>query len=149
MRTRLAGLLGVVLAMAACSDGAEIATTTSSTSTTSIVTSTAAAVSSTTTAAPTTTAIALPTSTTQAIDVTVETGEVAGPERFGFAIGDRVSVWVLSDIDDEIHVHGYDRYYEAMAGVPVEVALTADVPGIFEVELESSHSLLFELEVTP
>jgi hypothetical protein len=60
-----------------------------------------------------------------------------------------VSVWVLSDIDDEIHVHGYDLYFEAMAGVPVEVALTADVPGIFEVELESSHIPLFELEVTP
>jgi hypothetical protein len=28
------------------------------------------------------------------------------------------------------------------------VALTADVPGIFEVEVEGSHTLLFELEVT-
>ena len=149
MRTRPAGLLVVVLAISACSGGAEIATTTSSTSTTPIVTSTAAAVASTTIPAPTTTAVASTSSTTQAINVTVQAGEVAGPERFGFAIGDPVSVWVLSDIDDEIHVHGYDRYFEASAGVPVEVALTADVPGIFEVELESSHIPLFELEVTP
>jgi hypothetical protein len=29
------------------------------------------------------------------------------------------------------------------------VTFTADVPGIFGVEVEGSHTLLFELEVTP
>src|SRR3970282_1440096 len=120
MRTRLAGLLGGVLASPACSGGAEIATTTP------IVTSRAGAVTSTTTPAPTTTTIASTTSTIQAIDVTVQVGEVVGPDRFGFDVGDPVSVWVPSDIDDEIHVHGYDRNFEATAGVPVEIALTAD-----------------------
>ena len=146
MRTRLAGLLGVLLAIAACGGGAGTATTTSSTSTLPIVTTTTQPVTST--IGPTTT-LAVTTTTAVPIDVNVRAGEVAGPERFSFAIGDQVSVWVLSDIDDEIHVHGYDRYFEAIAGVPVEVALTADVPGIFEVELESSHTPLFELEVTP
>jgi len=148
MRSKVAGLLGVVLAITACNGGAEVTTSTSSTSTIPIVTTTAAAVASTT-AAPTTTVIASTTSTIQPIDVTVQAGEVVGPERFSFVIGDQVSVWVISDRDDEIHVHGYDRYFETLAGVPVEVALTADVPGIFEVELESSHIPLFELEVAP
>jgi hypothetical protein len=143
----MAGLLGVLLAIAACSGGAGTTTTTSTTSTLPIVTTTTQAVTSTT--VPTTTTLAVTTTTAVPIDVNVQTGEVAGPERFSFAIGEQVSVWVLSDIDDEIHVHGYDRYFEAIAGVPVEVALTADVPGIFEVELESSHIPLFELEVTP
>lgn len=149
MRTRLAVLVGMVVAIAACSGGAGVATTASSTSTTPIVTSTVAPVTSATSPAPTTTAIASTTSTTQAIDVTVSAGEVVGPDRFGFDLGDQVSVWVLSDVDDEIHVHGYDRFFEVLAGVPIEIALTADVPGIFEVELESSHLPLFELEVTP
>jgi hypothetical protein len=64
-------------------------------------------------------------------------------------MGEHVSVWVLSDISDEIHVHGYDVYFETRPGIPTEIALTADVPGIFEVELESSHVALFDLEVTP
>ncbi|HSK07548.1 MAG TPA: hypothetical protein VK990_08530 [Acidimicrobiia bacterium] len=145
MRTRLAGLLGVLLTITACSGGAEIVT---STSTTPSATSTTATLTMTSTPAPTTT-VAVTTTTAFPIDVTVSTGEVAGPGRFGFELGEQVSVWVLSDIDDEIHVHGYDRYFEALAGVPVEVVLTADVPGIFEVELESSHIPLFELEVTP
>jgi hypothetical protein len=81
--------------------------------------------------------------------VTVQAGEVVGPERFSFAVGEQVSVWVLSDTSDEIHVHGYDLYFETQPGIPTEIALTADVPGIFEVELESSHLPLFELEVTP
>ena len=53
-------------------------------------------------------------------------------------VGDRVSVWVVSDVDAEIHVHGYDVFFEAPAGVPTKVALTADVPGIFEVEIGRS-----------
>jgi hypothetical protein len=60
-----------------------------------------------------------------------------------------VSIWVLADTSDEIHVHGYDVYFETQPGTPIEVGLIADVPGIFEVELESSHLPLFELEVTP
>ena len=74
---------------------------------------------------------------------------IAGPSTVSVAVGDRVSVWVLSDVDAEIHVHGYDVFFEAAAGVPTEVALTADVPGIFEVELEETHTPLFALEVTP
>jgi hypothetical protein len=109
----------------------------------------------TTTLPPTTTTASLPpttraitTTTTQPIDVTFEGGVVTGPERVTAAIGDHVSIWALSDVDAEIHVHGYDFFFDATAGVPVEVALTADVPGIFEVEVEGSHTLLFELEVT-
>jgi hypothetical protein len=82
------------------------------------------------------------------VDVTIEGGVVTGPGRISAAVGDLVSVWVLSDVDAEIHVHGYDLFFDATAGVPVEVSLVADVPGIFEVEVEGSHTLLFDLEVT-
>jgi len=147
MRTRIGWLLAAVLMVAACNGGAGTTTTTSSTSTVPIVTSTTQAVTSTT-VAPTTT-FAVTTTTAASVDVTVQTGEVVGPERFSFAVGEQVSVWVLSDTGDEIHVHGYDLYFETQPGIPTEIALTADVPGIFEVELESSHLPLFELEVTP
>ncbi len=103
----------------------------------------------TTTVETTTTTLAATTTTGQEIDVYFEGGQVVGPQVFSFEIGDDVSIWFLSDTDEEVHVHGYDVSFAAKAGTPLEISLTVDVPGIFEVELESTHSLLFELEVTP
>jgi hypothetical protein len=152
MRIRLLAAC-LVFVVAACGGGTEpVGTTLSdppSTTTTTEVTTTSTTLPPTTTTAslpPTTRAIT--TTTTQPIDVTFEGGAVTGPERVTAAVGDQVSIWVLSDVDAEIHVHGYDLFFDALAGVPVEISLTADVPGIFEVEVEGSHTLLFELEVT-
>ena len=146
MRTRMAILTGIVLLVVACGGG-DASTTTASTTTT--ITTTTTEPTTTTTMATTTSTVAETTTTAQAIDITVEAGVVAGPGTVSVTVGDRVSVWVVSDVDAEIHVHGYDVFFEAPAGVPTEVALTADVPGIFEVELEETHTPLFALEVTP
>jgi hypothetical protein len=144
MRTTLVTLVGFALILAACGGGEEVATTTTppSTTTTTQVTTTS------TTLPPTAPTVAETTTTIRQIDVTFEGGVVTGPGRVTATVGDQVSVWVLSDIDAEIHVHGYDLFFDATAGVPVEVSVTADVPGIFEVEVEGSHTLLFDLEVT-
>jgi hypothetical protein len=140
-------LIGLVVLLLGACGGGDAATTTTSTSTTVPITTTAP---TTTTTAPTTTTTFASTSTAgQEIDVSVEAGVVVGPGRFSVAVGEQVSVWVLSDVDAEIHVHGYDLFFEATAGVPIEVALIADVPGIFEVELEQTHTPLFALVVTP
>ena len=146
MRTRMAILTGMVVLVVACGGG-DASTTTTSTSTTVATTTTEP--TTTTTMATTTSTIAETTTTAQAIDVTIVAGVVEGPGTVSVAVGDQVSVWVLSDVDAEIHVHGYDVFFEAAAGVPTEVALTADVIGIFEVELEETHTPLFALEVTP
>jgi hypothetical protein len=79
----------------------------------------------------------------------VDGGQVEGPDLFEFALGDQVEITVLTDVADEIHVHGYDLRYDAEPGVPVEISFEADAPGIFEVELEASHLPLFEIQVTP
>ena len=139
-------VIGAILAVliAACGGTDEESTTTSEASSTTPPT--VAATTSTTTA-PTATTASATTTTTAPVDVTFQGGVVTGPGRITAAIGDDVSVWVLSDVDAEIHVHGYDLLVPATAGTPVEIALTADVPGIFEVEVEGSHTVLFELEV--
>lgn len=155
MRSRLLTLAGLALVIAACGGGENEATTTSVTQP-QTTTTTQAATTTSMTVPPTTTTASLPpttravtTTTTQQIDVTFEGGVVRGPERITAAVGDQVSVWVLTDVDAEIHVHGYDLFFPATAGTPVEISLTADVPGIFEVEIEDTHTPLFELEVTP
>jgi hypothetical protein len=147
MRIGMAILTGIVLLVVAC--GGDEATTTTTSTTTTVPTTTTQPTTPTTTVATTTSTVAETTTTAQTIDITVEGGVIAGPSTVSVAVGDRVSVWVLSDVDAEIHVHGFDVFFEAPAGVPTEVALTADVPGIFEVELEETHTPLFALEVTP
>jgi hypothetical protein len=146
MRSRLLAACLVLVVVAACGGGGDPVGTFPEVPP-STTTTTEAATTTSTTLPPTTTTVAITTTTTQPIDVTFEGGVVTGPERVNAAIGDEVSIWVLSDVDAEIHVHGYDLFFDATAGVPVEVELTAEVPGIFEVEVEGSHTLLFELEV--
>lgn len=128
----------------ACGNGPST-TSTAETSTTS----TTVPETTSTAAATTSTAAAETTSTTSEIDVTVVGGQVEGPDLFEFALGDQVEITVLTDVADEIHIHGYDLRYDAEPGVPVEISFEAEAPGIFEVELEASHLPLFDLEVTP
>jgi len=90
-----------------------------------------------------------PTSTVRApIDVEFVDGVVSGPDVFEVGLGETVAIWILSDVDDEIHVHGYDRVFDLEAGVPLRLGFVADLPGIFEVEVHAGHTHLFEIRVT-
>lgn len=82
------------------------------------------------------------------VALTVADGEVSGSDRrVTVPIGETVTLRVTADVDDGIHVHGYDVHQHVTAGEEAGVSLVADIPGVFEVELESSGILLVELEV--
>jgi hypothetical protein len=147
MRIRTSLLVTLVLASAAC--GGETAATTTTAPTTPLQSTTTAAGATTTTEAVTTTVAPATTTTVSRFEVSVQGGQVQGPGRIDWTVGQELSVMVVADTDDEIHVHGYDLRFPVTAGVPTEIRLTPDVPGIFEVELEASHTPLFELEVSP
>jgi hypothetical protein len=82
------------------------------------------------------------------IEIEVEGGMVKGPKQVSVPVGRRVILTVESDFPDEVHVHGYDLVADVAPGSPARIRFRADVPGIFEVELEGTHFLLFRLEVT-
>lgn len=82
------------------------------------------------------------------IDITVEDGEVGGGGRLGVELGSTVTIRVTSDIDDHIHLHGYDVLVDVVAGEPAELTFEATIPGVFEVELEDSRIQLAELEIS-
>lgn len=142
-------LLGLVVA--SCG-GQSVATTITITSTT-----TSSGVSTTTTQ-PTmaTTTEDTTTSTAPAPDIEVSGGTGAdpdilidGPDLFSYTIGDEVSIRIQSSVEGELHVHGYNLFFDLAANGITEVAFVAEIPGIFEAELEDTHTLVFEIEVTP
>jgi cytoskeletal protein RodZ len=72
-----------------------------------------------------------------------------GVRTLSFERGERIRFKVRSDVADEVHVHGYDVSRDVSAGGTVQFSFTGNIEGRFEVELESRHVKIAELEVTP
>jgi hypothetical protein len=81
------------------------------------------------------------------VPIIVEEGEVQGPNEVVIPVGTPVRIDVRADAADEVHVHGYDQSADVGPGKTTSLELTADLPGVFEVRLEESDLLLFELRV--
>jgi hypothetical protein len=74
----------------------------------------------------------------------------AGEEReLTFEEGETARFRVRSDVDEEIHVHGYDRYVDVPAGETVNVSFKADLTGIYEIEFHGSGETIAQLRVEP
>lgn len=81
--------------------------------------------------------------------VTVDDGQVVGGvERISIEVGETVALRVASDVADTVHVHGYDLHASVASDEPAVVRFTADIPGVFDVELEQRGLLIAELEIT-
>jgi hypothetical protein len=78
--------------------------------------------------------------------VTGSNAETAS-KRVRVDLGQKVRVQVEADRAEEVHVHGYDLKGDVAPGKPAVIDFTANVPGVFEVELEESSLKLFELQV--
>jgi hypothetical protein len=133
--------IATVLTVAACdgddSSQAGGATTTAATTTTTIS-------GSSTSGEPTTTTEPA----TPAIEVRVAGGKVqGGVRREQVRRGDAVVLRVVADVADEVHLHGYDRMADVAPGKPGEIRFTADLPGVWEVELEDRKQQLLTIEV--
>ncbi|MEM8925614.1 MAG: hypothetical protein AAGD35_19080 [Actinomycetota bacterium] len=84
-----------------------------------------------------------------AIDVSVADGEIdVESSRIDVALGSEVTITVEADIVEHAHLHGYDIFADIAPGSPGVITFTADVPGVFEVELEDSRTFLFEVAVS-
>jgi hypothetical protein len=140
-------LLTMVVAFSSCG-GNEPEASTTSTSPLDATTTSEEVTTTTTPSRATTSSIVATTPTPSEIDVEISGDEVLGPATFEVELGQSVDIWILSDIDDELHVHGYDLRFELAAGTPFHLTFGADVPGIFEVETHARQEPLFEIEVT-
>lgn len=84
----------------------------------------------------------------QRIEVMVAGGQVSGDTgRIPVPAGEQVTLVITSDVADEVHVHGYDLTADLAPEEPAELSFTADIPGVFEVELHDAGSVLLSLQV--
>jgi heme/copper-type cytochrome/quinol oxidase subunit 2 len=82
------------------------------------------------------------------VEITVAGGQVTGGvQRVEVDLGAVVTIRITSDVAEELHVHGYDLKHDLTPGSLVELTFTADIPGVFEAELEHSGLKVVELQV--
>lgn len=72
-----------------------------------------------------------------------------GIQTLSFAKGDRIRLRVVSDVADEIHIHGYDLHKDVAKGGSVQFSFPATIEGRFEIELENAGTQIANLEVRP
>ncbi len=73
---------------------------------------------------------------------------VDGFRRISVDLGSVLALAIKADIADEVHIHGYDILQPVAEGRQASFAFVAEIPGVFEVELERSGRLLLLLEVS-
>jgi hypothetical protein len=131
------GAVAVCLGIAGCGGGGEPGTSSSAPSTTA----------GTGTAATTAGASTATSANETLIKVSYAGGAITGGGRKTAPLGSTVGIEVTSDVADEVHLHGYDKKVDVTPGAPATLTFTADIPGIFEVELESRSLKLIDLVV--
>ena len=83
------------------------------------------------------------------IDVTVANGKVnPSGATIKAKAGQTVLVKAISDADEELHIHGYDKELELTPGKPASVKFTANMKGTFEIETHKSGKLVAKLVVS-
>lgn len=76
----------------------------------------------------------------------VDGGPQGGSRRVRVPQGSPVTLTVTGGGSGTVHVHGYDLH-RPLGGDGATVTFTADIPGVFEVEIEETSTTLVELEV--
>jgi hypothetical protein len=83
------------------------------------------------------------------VNVTVANGKV-NPSGSSIKVkaGQTVLITAISDTDEELHIHGYDKELELSPGKPASVTFVANMKGTFEVETHKSGKLVAKLVVS-
>jgi hypothetical protein len=85
-----------------------------------------------------------------AFAVAIRAGTVAGGlQRWTVAQGERVRIVVRSDVEDSVHLHGYDLERPVAPGAPAILAFEARLAGRFELEAHHGGGQIAQLDVQP
>jgi len=82
------------------------------------------------------------------IEISVdENGVVGGVVDASAKLGDLVEIDITSTVAEEVHLHVYDVMEDLVPGQITRMNFTADIPGVFEAELEGPGIQILNLEV--
>ena len=125
------------------------ATTTPTTGATTAAPTTAGTTTMTTTAPDSTAPVTDAPASGDAVEIIIDVDDPAQlAKTWPIGLGQTVVLRLLSDTDQEYHVHGYDIETQAAAGVEATIEFTADQAGDFEVESHTTDSVLGTLRVS-
>ena len=74
---------------------------------------------------------------------------VGDPPTLEFDSGDTIRLRFRSNVAEQVHIHGFDRYVDVPAGGTKTDRFEASIEGIFEVEAHGSGELLAKLRIDP
>jgi len=77
------------------------------------------------------------------------TGTKSDLGDFSASKGDKITLTITTDKDEEVHLHGYDIHFSCKSGTPLTKTFTADKTGQFEYELEATMDHLGNFTVNP
>ncbi len=147
-RTTAATLLAAAVLLTACGGDDATIDPAGTTEPSEVATTEAAAPTEPASETPAPTEAPAETESGMTISLTVSGDTVSGADdRVTVALGEEVTLEVTSDAAHEIHLHGYDLTADVEAGGTATITFTADIPGVFEAELEDAGTKLVELEV--
>ena len=63
--------------------------------------------------------------------------------------GDTIRLRFVSNVAEEVHIHGFDKYIQVPANGSARSRFGASIEGIFEVESHGSGELLAKLKISP
>jgi hypothetical protein len=126
-----------IVAVVVLTGGDETDTSTAETTPAATPTATADAPAETATATPT------PTPTPPPL---LRGGKVT---KLEFTEGETVKFRVVSDVPEEVHVHGYNIAKDLEPGKVTTVSFPATITGIFEIEYEHAGEQIGQLRVNP
>jgi hypothetical protein len=93
-------------------------------------------------------AAATPSAAVTTIEIQLKDGKVSpNGDRVDLTEGEQFVLDITSDRDDEVHVHGFDKEIEVSAGQHLQVPMTADRTGRFEVESHHPELLIVVLQI--
>jgi hypothetical protein len=85
----------------------------------------------------------------ETFQIQVKDGEViGGPQAFKVKSGDSVEIQILSDVADEVHLHGIDEEVKLDAGMPGTIDFTAKDQGSYELEGHETGLVMGTVEVS-
>ena len=89
-------------------------------------------------------------SPTKSFDLMIKDKKIiSGPTTISVIQGQEVNLKIISDENEELHVHAYDKSIQLIANQMATLTFTANTSGRFPFELEMSQTELGVLEVQP